>query len=88
MKKIILTIDGMHCSMCESHVLDAIRKSMPETKKLSANHKKGLVSFVVDEETKPDSAIEAIQKEGYKVLSIKDEPYEKKDFFSFFMKSK
>lgn len=88
MKKIILTIDGMHCSMCESHVLDAIRKSMPEAKKLSANHKKGLVSFVVDEETKPDSAIEAIQKEGYKVLSIKDEPYEKKDFFSFFRKSK
>lgn len=88
MKKIILTIDGMHCSMCESHVLDAIRKSMPEAKKLSANHKKGLVCFVVDEETKPDSAIEAIQKEGYKVLSIKDEPYEKKDFFSFFRKSK
>ncbi len=88
MKKIILTIDGMHCSMCESHVLDAIRKSMPEAKKLSANHKKGHVSFVVDEETKPDSAIEAIQKEGYKVLSIKNEPYEKKDFFSFFRKSK
>lgn len=86
MKKIILTIDGMHCSMCESHVLDAIRKSMPDAKKLSANHKKGIVSFVVDEKEKPDLAIEAIQKEGYKVLSIKDETYEKKGFFSFFKK--
>ncbi len=86
MKKIILTIDGMHCSMCESHVLDAIRKSMPDAKKFSANHKKGIVSFVVDEKEKPDLAIEAIQKEGYKVLSIKDETYEKKGFFSFFKK--
>ncbi len=86
MKKIILTIDGMHCSMCESHVLDAIRKSMPEAKKLSANHKKGFVYFAVDEKSKPDLAIQAIQKEGYKVLSIKDEPYEKKGFFSFFKK--
>ncbi len=88
MKKIILIIEGMHCSMCESHVLSAIRKSMPDAKKLTANHKKGLVSFVVDEKEKPDLAIESIQKEGYKVLSIKDEPYEKKGLLSFLKKSK
>lgn len=36
----IVTVDGMMCGMCESHVNDAIRKAFP-VKKVTSSHKKG-----------------------------------------------
>ena len=35
-----LKIDGMMCGMCEAHVCDAIRKAVPEAKKVTANRGK------------------------------------------------
>ena len=40
MRKITLRIDGMMCSMCESHVNDAIRNSF-RVKRVSSSHSKG-----------------------------------------------
>ena len=40
MYQITLKIDGMACSMCESHVCDTIRNQF-KVKKVSASHAKG-----------------------------------------------
>ena len=44
MKKTILTIDGMMCGMCESHVNDAIRANF-NVKKVSSSHAKTAAKF-------------------------------------------
>ena len=40
MVKTVLTIDGMACGMCESHVNDAIRNAL-RVKKVTSSHAKG-----------------------------------------------
>ena len=40
MYQITLSIDGMACSMCESHVCDTIRSKF-SVKKVTASHSKG-----------------------------------------------
>ena len=37
MVQVTLKIDGMMCGMCEAHVGDAIRKQLPEARKVSAS---------------------------------------------------
>lgn len=86
MKLVTLDIEGMHCSMCEAHVLDQIRKVLPTGTKLKANHKKGTVVFVVDDDIDASVVKDAISKEGYKVLSYKEEEYHKTCLFSFLKK--
>ena len=41
MIKTTLKIDGMACSMCESHVNDAVRNAVP-VKKVTSSHTKGV----------------------------------------------
>ena len=41
MVQVTLEIDGMMCGMCEAHVGDAIRKQLPEARKVSASAGKG-----------------------------------------------
>lgn len=80
MTKTTLTIDGMACSMCESHVNDAIRRACP-VKKVTSSHKKGVAEIV--SETAPDEAAlrAAIERTGYRVLGVKSEPYTKRGLF-------
>ncbi len=40
MYKTTVKIDGMMCSMCESHVNDAVRSKL-KVKKVTSSHKKG-----------------------------------------------
>lgn len=49
--KVVLTIGGMQCGMCESHVKDAIREAIPEAGKLYASHIKGEARFILPDET-------------------------------------
>ena len=44
----IVTVDGMMCGMCESHVNDAIRKAFP-VKKVTSSHKKGETVILTDQ---------------------------------------
>ena len=82
MIKTTLTIDGMMCGMCESHINDTIRQSF-KVKKVASSHSKGIAE-VISESTLDDTALrEAIGKTGYEVLAIKTEPYEKKHFSLF-----
>ncbi len=78
MNKVILTIDGMSCGMCESHVCDAIRKETDKKAKVSASHTKGTAEIIMD--GMPDVARikSAVKATGYRVTDVSVEPYEKK----------
>ncbi len=82
MIKTTLKIDGMMCSMCESHINDTIRKDF-KIKKVSSSHTKGLTE-IISEAAPDESALrEAIGKTGYKVIEYNAQPYEKKKFSIF-----
>ena len=80
MVKTIMKIDGMMCGMCEAHVNDAIRAAV-SPKKVNSSHSKGITEIISENEL--DSAVlrDAVEKDGYKVLDITSEPYEKKGLF-------
>ena len=54
MYETVVKIDGMMCGMCEAHMNDAIRRVIPDAKKVKSSHKKGETTFrsegPVDEE--------------------------------------
>lgn len=77
MNKYTLKIDGMMCSMCEAHMNDVIRKTIPEAKKVSSSHSKGISTFVCDE-FDTEKLKEAIKNIGYELLDVTSEPYENK----------
>lgn len=62
-----LEIDGMMCSMCESHVNDAIRNNF-RVKSVKSSHKTGICT-VASEETLDTSALAKTLKEiGYELV--------------------
>jgi len=89
MKKIVLTIDGMMCAMCEAHVKDAIRSRFPGAKKLKADHSSGHVSFILEEDM-PFQILKhdlrsALDSTGYRLLDAEEQdPAPKKGFFARF----
>ncbi|MCC8151584.1 MAG: cation transporter [Lachnospiraceae bacterium] len=78
MNKITLTIDGMACGMCETHVCDAIRKAVDKGAKVSASHTKGTAEIILDDSPDVARIRSAVNQTGYKVTDVKVEPYEKK----------
>ncbi len=82
MIKTTLTIDGMMCSMCEAHLNDAIRRDF-KVKKVSSSHKKGITEIISESALDETAVKNAVDKTGYKVISVKTEPYEKKRFSLF-----
>lgn len=82
MIKTTLKIDGMMCSMCESHINDTVRNAC-KIKSVKSSHSKGTTE-IISEGTLDETALrEAIGKTGYKVIDVKTEPYEKKRFSLF-----
>ena len=75
-------IDGMMCSMCESHVNDAIRNHL-SVKKVSASHSKGEATLISEDPISEGELEQALDGSGYKILSVSSKPYEKKKLFSF-----
>ena len=82
MIKTTLTIDGMMCPMCESHVNDTIRQHF-NIKNVSSSHTKGITEIISVSPLDEKALREAVGKTGYKVLEVKTEPYEKKRFSLF-----
>lgn len=82
MTKITLQIDGMQCGMCESHVNDAVRNAFP-VKKVTSSHNKGQTIILTEREIDQTKLKEAVDAMGYRVVSVKTEPYEKKGFSLF-----
>lgn len=77
MKKTTLEIEGMSCGMCENHINDTIRRHF-EVKKVTSSHKKEQTEIISENLLDEDALREAISETGYKVLSVKTEPYVKK----------
>ena len=82
----ILKIDGMMCGMCESHVNDAVRKVLPQAKRVSSSHLKKRTSFVSEAPIDEAALRAAVDATGYTVLEMTSAPYEKKGLFSFLKK--
>lgn len=82
MNKTTVKMEGMKCGMCEAHVNDAVRKAFP-VKKVASSHAKG--ETVIYSETPIDETAlrAAIDATGYKALSVKTEPWEKKGLLGF-----
>lgn len=82
MTKTTLKIEGMACKMCEAHMNEAIRNAF-SIKKVSSSHS-DKETVIISESPLPHDEIEGtVKATGYKLLEIKEEPYEKKGFFSF-----
>ena len=73
MIKTILKIEGMMCSMCEGHVADSIRSAIPLAKKVKASRRKGLCSFVTEDQPDDELIKKTIADTGYELLSISHE---------------
>ena len=82
MIKTTLKIDGMMCSMCEAHINDVIRKTVPGAKKVSSSHVKGEAVFLTEVAADEKLLRDAIAATGYTCLSVESAPYEKKGWFS------
>ena len=81
MIKTVLRIEGMACGMCEAHICEVIRKTVPGAKKVTASHAKGEASFLTEESVDEARLKEAIAATGYECLSVTAEPYEKRRWF-------
>ena len=81
MIKTTLKIEGMMCGMCEAHIRDTIRKTVPSAKKVAASHSKGEASFLTESSIDEQVLKAAISETGYTCLSVESVPYEKKGLF-------
>lgn len=82
MTKVTLEIEGMACSMCESHINEAVRKAF-DVKKVSSSHSKNQTVILTEQEIDEQALRQVIDATGYRVSSIRSEPYQKKGLFSF-----
>lgn len=87
MFEIKVKIDGMMCSMCESHVNEAIRKAF-DPKKVSSSHKSGECVIVSERQLTEEDIKNALSDTGYRILpgTYSCAPYEKKGFFASLFK--
>ncbi len=80
MTKTTLNINGMACSMCESHMNDTIRKNF-SVKSVKSSYQKGQSVVISKEPLDEEKLKKAIADTGYQVTAITAEPYEKKGLF-------
>ena len=85
MLKYILKIDGMMCGMCEAHINEAIRAAF-NVKKVSSSHSAGDTVIISEAPLDEARLADTVGGTGYTLVSVKDEPSEKKGFFSFLKK--
>ena len=85
MQEVVVSIDGMMCGMCESHVNNVIRNNF-NVKKVTSSHSKGRTVIITEGDIDEKKLREKIDETGYSVTDIKKQPYEKKGLFSFLKK--
>lgn len=64
-----LGIEGMACSMCESHINDAIRRNF-SVKRVKSNRKKKTCVVVSEEPLDKSKVAEVIANLGYDLVSF------------------
>ena len=75
-----VSIEGMRCGMCESHINDQIRKNF-EVKKVKSNRFKKQTVIVSKQKLDEEKIKEVILQTGYRFIKINLEEKEKKSFF-------
>ena len=83
MTRTIIGVDGMMCSMCEAHINEAVRKAVPEAKKITSNRGKKQTEIISEGAVDTDKIKAAIEATGYTYLGAESEPYKKKGFLFF-----
>lgn len=84
MVKTTVGVDGMMCGMCENHVNEAVRRAFEGVvKKVSSSHGKKQTEIISEEGLDEEKLKAAINATGYTVVSVAQEPYEKKGFSLF-----
>ena len=78
----IVTVGGMMCGMCESHMNNLIR-NLFQVKKVTSSAKDGETVIISEQELDMPKLETEIAGIGYKLLSHTSEPYVKKGLFSF-----
>lgn len=69
--KTILHINGMMCSMCESHINDAIRKNFT-VKKVKSSKRKNQTVIVSNEALNEEKIKQVIKETGYELVGIEN----------------
>ncbi len=67
-----ITIEGMMCEHCEGYVKEAL-EALPQIVSAKANHKTGIAISELTADVPDEDIIKAIEAEGYKVISIKNQ---------------
>ena len=80
-----LSIDGMMCGMCESHINDCIRRSFA-VKKVSSSHGKGQTVILSEEPLDEDKLKDVIKEPGYDLTGIQGAAVPEKKSFHLFHK--
>ena len=80
MKNIILDIDGMKCSMCESHINDIIRQNF-KVKKVKSSHIKNNTIITTQNDLDMENLKQKLFDFGYKTVSVKTEEVQQKCLF-------
>ena len=70
----------MVCGMCEAHVNDAIRAAA-KVKKVRSSHKSGRAEILSLDPMDETVLREALERIGYRLTGLREEPYEKKGLF-------
>ena len=85
MIRITVKVDGMMCGMCEAHVNDAVRRSLP-VKKVTSNHKKGQTIILTEQDMEDRRIQAAIKDSGYTPMGITREEEKPRGLKALFKK--
>lgn len=80
MVKLVLTIDGMACGMCEAHINDTIRTHF-NVRSVQSSFRKGQTEILAEQELSEEELRAAIDPTGYTLTGVTVEPFEKKKRF-------
>ncbi len=73
MIRTVLTIEGMVCGMCESHVNEAIRQAFP-VKRVKSSHRKNRTEILSEQPLEEQALREAVARTGYTLVEIHANP--------------
>ena len=81
MIKTTLKIEGMACGMCEAHICDTIRNTVPDATRIKASRSKKEASFESENPADEAALKAAIDATGYTFVSMSTEKAGKKGLF-------
>ena len=81
----VMTVEGMMCGMCESHVAEALRK-VPGVEKAKADRSKNEARVECGADVSDEALLKAVQDSGYDASNVREAAEEKKGLFGFMKK--